>query len=306
MNNKITISDVTARDGLQNVSTFIPTSDKVILIEKLINSGVPEIQVGSFVSPKVIPQFADIKELTKALIAKFPTTIFNALVANNRGMEDAIANGIKKIVFFFSVSETHNLNNIHQNTDESLATLSNMVSASRATNTNAILRVDIATIFGCPFEGFIPLAHILKCVDAVVSLGVTEITLCDTVGFANPKLIEETICACQQEFPQTIFRLHLHNTRGLALANALRAYDIGIRHFDATVGGIGGCPFAPGASGNVAIEDIVFMFQQMGIDTGINLQKLFDTTAFVQKMLPLTPVCSALFHAGEPKAIGNI
>ena len=298
MNKSVTIVEVGPRDGLQNVAAFVPTHDKIALIQKLVASGIREIQIGSFVSPQAIPQFADIKELLTGLDGNVMNTALNAMAANRRGMLDAVASGIKNIVFFFSVSESHNRNNVRQSVAESLTILKEIKTVTD--NNEVALRVDIATIFGCPFEGFIPIPHIIKCIDDVAALGISEITLCDTVGFANPQLIEDILTSCLHRFPKIVFRLHLHNTRGLALANALRAFDIGIRHFDSAIGGLGGCPFAPGASGNVATEDIAFMFEQMGIETGIDLEKLFMATKFLQEILPSTAISSAVFQAGKP------
>jgi hydroxymethylglutaryl-CoA lyase len=222
-----------------------------------------------------------------------------ALVPNLEGARDALASGIRKFNFFFSVSRSHNLNNVRQTPQESLAALK-IIRDELLPGTDVTVRVDLATAFGCPFEGAMKTEIILDYLKQVVFLGFREVTLCDTVGFGHPALIESVITACRTHFPEVALGLHLHNTRGLALANALRAYDMGIRSFDAAIGGLGGCPFAPGASGNVATEDMVFMFGAMGMATGINLPALLQASQYLQDILPDVPITSALFRAGLP------
>lgn len=297
----VLIVEVGPRDGLQNLTIQVKTEDKVQLIERLAASGLREIQIGAFVKPGAIPQFRDIQEVAAA-VRDLPGVTLTALVPNLRGAETAYEKGIRKLIFFFSISRSHNLNNVQQTTAASLEALASIMK-SFSSRPDATVCVALATVFGCPFEGFFPTDAILRHVDAVAGMGVTEVTLCDTVGFGNPGQVEEITSACMANFPAVTFGVHLHNTRGLGLANALKAYEAGIRIFDASVGGLGGCPFAPGASGNIATEDIVFMFNQMGVETGVYLEKLLDTTQFLQTILPDVPLTSALFHAGLPKRV---
>jgi hydroxymethylglutaryl-CoA lyase len=296
--NKIHIVEVGPRDGLQNLSGFVDTESKIGLIRRLAASGIREIQAGAFVSPRAIPQFRDVQAMMAGLHDLRDVTL-TALVPNLEGARDALASGIRKFNFFFSVSRSHNLKNVRQTPQESLTALK-IIRDELLPGTDVTVRVDLATAFGCPFEGAMKTEIILDYLKQVVFLGFREVTLCDTVGFGHPALIESVITACRTHFPEVALGLHLHNTRGLALANALRAYDMGIRSFDAAIGGLGGCPFAPGASGNVATEDMVFMFGAMGMATGINLPALLQASQYLQDILPDVPITSALFRAGLP------
>jgi hydroxymethylglutaryl-CoA lyase len=296
--NKIHIVEVGPRDGLQNLSGFVDTESKIGLIRRLAESGVREIQAGAFVSPRAIPQFRDVQTMMAGLRDLRDVTL-TALVPNLEGARDALASGIRKFNFFFSVSRSHNLKNVRQTPQESLTALK-IIRDELLPGTDVAVRVDLATAFGCPFEGAMKTEIILDYLRQIVFLGFREVTLCDTVGFGHPALIESVITACRTHFPEVALGLHLHNTRGLALANALRAYDMGIRSFDAAIGGLGGCPFAPGASGNVATEDMVFMFDAMGMATGIDLPVLLRASQYLQDILPDVPVTSALFRAGLP------
>jgi len=296
--NTIHIVEVGPRDGLQNLSGFVETESKISLIRRLAESGIREIQAGAFVSPRAIPQFRDMQAMMAGLGDLRDVTL-TALVPNLRGARAAMASGIRKLNFFFSVSRSHNLNNVRQTPRESLGALK-IIRDELLSGTDVTVRVDLAVAFGCPFEGTIKTEVILDCLKQVASLGFREVTLCDTVGFGHPALVESVIAACRKHFPEVALGVHLHNTRGLALANTLRAYDMGIRSFDAAIGGLGGCPFAPGASGNVATEDVVFMFEAMGLATGIDLPALLRTSQYLQDLLPDTPMASALFQAGLP------
>ena len=295
---KVKIIEVGPRDGLQNVRTFVPADKKILFIKKLAACGIKEIQIGSFVAPRAIAQFKDIKEVANS-VSSLRGVVLSALIPNERGAEEAIACGIKKIIFFFSVSREHNYCNVKQSPQESLKELQR-ICRSYLPDPSITLRVDLATAFGCPFSGNITTAAVLRMVEKVAACGIKEITLCDTVGFGNPRMVEEKFSACRLRFPQINFGAHFHNTRGLALANTLRAYDIGIRSFDSAVGGLGGCPYAPGSSGNVATEDMVFMFEEMGIKTGVDLKKLLDVCSFLNKTLPQVKLASFLYQAGLP------
>jgi hydroxymethylglutaryl-CoA lyase len=298
---KVKIIEVGPRDGLQNIQTFVPADKKILFIKKLAACGIKEIQIGSFVAPRAIPQFRNIKVVAQGL-KSLKSVALSALIPNERGAQEAIACGIKKLIFFFSVSRDHNCCNVGQTPQQSLKELQR-ICQSYLSDPSITLRADLATAFGCPFAGNITTAAVLRMVEKVASCGIKEITLCDTVGFGNPRMVEEKFSACLRLFPEINFGAHFHNTRGLALANTLRAYQTGIRSFDAAVGGLGGCPYAPGSSGNVATEDMVFMFEEMGIKTGIDLKKLLDVCLFLHKAVPRAKPVSSLYLAGLPKIL---
>jgi hydroxymethylglutaryl-CoA lyase len=297
--NDIKIIEVGPRDGLQNLDTFVSTEDKISLIRHLAAGGITEIQAGGFVNPRAIPQFKDMKEVLAGL-GRLEGVTLQAMVPNLKGAEAALASGIDKIVFFFSVSRSHNLNNVRQTPEESLEALTAIMDDC-IKGTDMPVCVALATVFGCPFEGAIAKEVIAGYVESVARQGIREIILCDTVGVGNPRQVEDIIVFCRRQFPEIAFGVHFHNTRGQGLANALRAYDAGIRSFDAAIGGLGGCPFAPGASGNVATEDMAFMFGEMGLKTGIDMDKLLESTRFLHSVLPRVPLKSAVFQAGLPR-----
>ena len=298
---KMKIVEVGPRDGLQNIQTFVPTDKKIQVIKKLAVCGFQEIQIGSFVAPRAIAQFKDINEVASK-VSSLRGVILSALVPNERGVKEAIACGIKNLIFFFSVSSEHNYRNVKQTPPESIKELQR-ICRSYLPDRSITLRVDLATAFGCPFAGNITTDAVLRMVEKVAACGIKGITLCDTVGFGNPRTVEEKFSACRSRFPQINFGAHFHNTRGLALANTLRAHETGIRSFDAAVGGLGGCPYAPGSSGNVATEEMVFLFESMGIKTGIDLKKILDVCLFLHKTLPQTKLASSLYQAGLPDII---
>jgi hydroxymethylglutaryl-CoA lyase len=295
---KVKIIEVGPRDGLQNIQTFVPTDKKIRFIKKLAACGFKEIQIGSFVSPGAIPQFRNIKDVAQG-VKSLKGVVLSTLIPNERGAQEANILGINKLIFFLSVSREHNCCNVGQTPQQSLKELQR-ICRSYLPDRSIKLRVDLATAFGCPFSGNITTTAVLRMVEKVASCGIQEITLCDTVGFGNPRMVEEKFRACLRLFPQINFGAHFHNTRGLALANTLRAYQTGIRSFDAAAGGLGGCPYAPGSSGNVATEEVVFMFEEMGIKTGIDLNKLLDVCLFLHKTLPKVKLASSLYQAGLP------
>jgi hydroxymethylglutaryl-CoA lyase len=300
---KVKIIEVGPRDGLQNIKTFVPADKKILFIKKLAACGIKEIQIGSFVATRAIMQFKDIKEVANS-VNSLRGVVLSALIPNERGAEEANTCGIKKLIFFFSVSREHNYCNVRQSPQESLKELQR-ICRSYLPDPSITLRVDLATAFGCPFSGNITTAAVLRMVEKAAAYGIKEITLCDTVGFGNPRMVEEKFSACRLRFPHINFGAHFHNTRGLALANTLRAYEIGIRSFDSAVGGLGGCPYAPGSSGNVATEDMIFMFEEMGIKTGVDLKKLLDVCSFLNKTLPQAKLASSLYQAGLPNIINK-
>jgi len=294
----VEIVEVGPRDGLQNISQYVETDQKIELIGLLAQSGLKEIEIGGFVHPKAIPQFRDIAEVTKGL-DNIKGVKFTALIPNLRGARNAIESGIKKMHFVFSVSKSHNLSNARRTPDQSLVELKEiMVLAS--SDPGLEISVDLATTFGCPFEIEVKRDDIMYYVNRVYDLGVRSMTLCDTAGYGNPRQVGEIFQSCLEHRPEVLFRAHFHDTRGLGLANALAAYQAGVRSFDSSIGGLGGCPFAPGATGNVATEDLVFMFDEMGIENGVNVRALFEVCRYLEKMIPDVPITSSLYKAGFP------
>jgi len=300
----VQIVEVGPRDGLQNLNDYVETEKKISLISRLAESGLKEIEVGSFVHPKAIPQFRDIKEVVDGVLS-LEGVKFTALVPNLKGAQNALQSGIRRIIFVFSVSRSHNLNNVRRTPKESLEELKKIKGLS-SSYPEAEIRVDLATTFGCPFEIEVEKDDILNCIERVREFGIREITLCDTVGFGNPRQVADITAASMKSFPEITFGVHFHDTRGLGLANALAAYETGIRSFDSSITGLGGCPFAPGASGNVATEDMVFMFNEMGVETGVDLHCLLSVSRYLKDLLPDVNLTSALFRAGLPRQGGVV
>lgn len=273
---KIDIVEVGPRDGFQNLDTYLPLDMKIRIIEGLIDSGIKHIQHTSFVSPKAIPQMKDAKELTQILLEKHPGFDFFPLVPNLYGARVAYELGIRKVSYVISLSESHNKANINRTHEESLKELKSIMDNYKDLD----ICVDIATVFGCPFEGKFPVEAVVKFVDIIADMGIKEITLADTIGVANPKQVREIVSSVMKEFPNIEFQVHIHDTRNMGIASTLAAIESGITKVQSTLGGLGGCPFAPGASGNTATEDLVYMLNDMGYDTGINIDKLLDIARF--------------------------
>jgi len=273
---KVEIVEVGPRDGFQNLDTYLPLDFKLKIIEGLIDSGIKHIQHTSFVSPKAIPQMKDAKELTEILLEKYPDFDFFPLVPNLYGARAAYELGIRKVSYVISLSESHNKANINRTHEQSLDELKNIMDNYGDLD----ICVDLATTFGCPFEGKFPVDTVLKFVERIVNTGIKEITLADTIGVANPKQVREIVSAVTKEFPQVEFQVHIHDTRNMGIASTLAAIESGITKVQSTLGGLGGCPFAPGASGNTATEDLVNMLNDMGYDTGVDLDKLVALSKF--------------------------
>jgi len=279
----INVIDVGPRDGFQNIKTQIPTQTKLDVIEALIASGVRAIEVTSFVHPKAVPQMADAAEVAKTIVDRHQKEGLRiiSLVPNQRGAQNAFDNGIREVTYVISASEKHNMANVNRTREESLADLKNIVQAIPSLK----VRAAIATTFGCPFEGKIEEKTVLDLMAAVIDSGAKEIILCDTIGVANPaqvKSLAEKAKSASKNMPVV---LHLHNTRGMGLANTYAAIEAGIETFETTVGGLGGCPFAPGAAGNTATEDMVNMLHSMGIQTGINLDEYLKAVYLVRDQI---------------------
>ena len=289
----VEITEVGPRDGFQNVKTFIPTADKVAIIEGLIAAGLKKFELTSFVSPKAIPQLADAAEVCRTILAKYGDQIQgSALVPNLRGAQSAWDAGIREVACVISVSASHNRANINRTHDESLADLAKMIESLPGMT----VRVDLATAFACPFEGWTPLDAVGMLAEKIQKLGVTKIVLADTIGVATPDRVHALSAYMRQRFPEIDLALHLHDTRGMGLSNTLAGLMAGITTFETSIAGLGGCPFAPGAAGNTATEDMVNMMRDMNIATGVSREKLIDVVALVGEKVD-APINSHLAKA---------
>lgn len=290
----ITVCEVGPRDGFQMEPAFIPTEAKVEIIDALARTGLREIQATSFVHPRAIPQLRDAEEVL-ARIARVPGVVYSALVPNERGAERAIAAKVDRIDIVVSVSESHCWANTNMSTARAMERAREIVRLGRAAGTD--VSIGFATALGCPFEGFPPYERVERLVgEAVEDFGLSRVTIADTVGMANPALVSLTMSRLLRRFPATTFALHLHNTRGMGLANVLAGLDTGVASFDASIAGLGGCPYAPGATGNIATEDTVHMVEEMGIRTGIGLDALLAVARRVAEVVGHAD--SALLKAG--------
>ena len=278
----VQIVEVGPRDGFQIEPVFIPTEQKIRIINKLSQTGFQRIEATSFVHPKAIPQLADATEVMAGII-RIKDTSYTALVPNKKGVERALQSGVKEVNFVVSASESHNKNNVNMSIAESLQTIRE---AARMALDNGIkITGSIATTFGCPFEGRVSPQKVEEIARGYLDMGVYELILADTTGMANPLQVTEMIRRLRNKFKNVEIRFHFHNTRNAGMANVLAAMLEGIAVFDGSIGGLGGCPYAPGATGNIPTEDMVHMLESMGINTGINLPKLIDCAKMVQDLL---------------------
>jgi hydroxymethylglutaryl-CoA lyase len=270
----VKIVDMTARDGFQMESGyFIPTEQKIEIVNAIARAGVPEIQVTAFVHPKAIPQLQDAEEVMRG-IERLPGVKYRALVPNLRGAERAIDAGADELNMLLSVTDSHSLSNANRTTADALDNLEPVVKL--AGQHGIPVTGGTATSLGCPFEGFPPIERLVWVIDRFYSWGVRKISVADTVGMANPALVYDRLSRLRERFPDVEFSLHLHDTRRMAMPNIIAGLQAGVTEFDGTVGGLGGCPYAPGATGNIATEDMVHMFHEMGIETGVDLDALLD------------------------------
>jgi hydroxymethylglutaryl-CoA lyase len=283
----VSIREVAPRDGLQNEEP-IPTEAKVRLIDALSGTGVRRIEAVSFVHPKAIPQMADADEVW-ARAWHNPQVRYSALIPNTRGAERALAAGFREIEVVVSASDTHNRRNLNRSTEESLEDIAALIPLVHGDG--ARLEVIVATSFGCPFEGDIDPQRVAEIVARVRADGADRVAFGDTTGMATPRRVRDLLSAVRPDL------LHFHDTRGTGLANVLTALDFGVAEFDASVGGIGGCPYAPGASGNISTEELVHMLEDMGIDTGIDLEALIGVAELAEKLLGRT-LPSGVLRAG--------
>jgi hydroxymethylglutaryl-CoA lyase len=282
---RATICEVGPRDGFQIEPAWIPTEVKIEVIDALAEAGLPRIEATAFVHPKVVPQMRD-AEAVMAKIRRRPGTVYAALVPNERGAARAVDAGVDRIHTVLSASESHNLANVNMTVAESLAKLGAVMEV--AARAGLPVGCGISTAFGCPFEGEVPLGRLEWVVGAIVRMGARAIGLADTTGMANPHQVEQTLAHLGSRFPGVEWTLHTHDTRALAIPNILAALGQGVTHFDGSIGGLGGCPFAPGASGNVCSEDLVHGLHAMGVATGIDLERLVATARRVETIVGRT------------------
>ena len=302
MTRSVLISEVGPRDGLQNCDSIMPTPIKKEWISALYDAGLREIEVGSFVPAKLLPQLADTAEIVDHA-RTHDGLVVAVLVPNLKGAENALKTGAHKLTLPLSVSETHSLKNLRRTHDqviEEVTAISALI-ASLPKDKRPHFEGSLSTVFGCTLEGAIPEKQILTLTERLLAAGVDEIGLSDTTGYADPSSVRHLIRQVRRiAGDDKVTGIHLHNTRGLGLANALAAFDEGLSTFDASQGGLGGCPFAPGASGNITTEDLVFMFEAMGVSTGVDLEKLFSARAIVRRGLPDEPLYGFTPDAGLP------
>lgn len=279
---KATIWEVCPRDGFQMERKWIPTEEKIRLIHRFADTGIKHIEVTSFVHPKAIPQLKDAEEVVKS-VQDLTDVKFRALIPNVRGAERAIGAGVKKLKLLLSATDSHSLANSNATVKDAQAKLLPIVELAHKSNVEISGSISVA--FGCPFEGKVPVERLLSILEDYRKMRVTEISLADTSGTGDPKLIYDVLGVMKQEFPEFIFSMHLHNTRGMAFANAVAALQQGVTIFDSSAAGLGGCPYAPNAAGNIASEDLVHSFHEMGIETGIDLDKLLEAAKEVKKTI---------------------
>jgi hydroxymethylglutaryl-CoA lyase len=270
---QVSVYEVSLRDGLQNERATVPLRGKLRLIDALVASGLRRVEITSFVSPKWIPQLADADELASHATPPAGVT-FSALCPNAKGLERAHAAGMREIAVFLSASETHNRKNVNKTVEETLAAFDETVGP--AIGLGMRVRGYVSTVWGCPYEGAIDPRRALAIAKRLLAMGCYQVSLGDTIGVGTPRQTERVLQLMLGEIPSEKLAMHMHDTRGTALANVLVGLEMGVRDFDASVGGLGGCPYAPGAAGNLATEDLVYMLHGMGVETGIDLERLVE------------------------------
>lgn len=285
LSEKITVVEVGPRDGFQMEREFIPTAQKIEIVNSLVRTGLRDIEVTSFVSPEAIPQMRDAAEVV-AGVDRVPGLRLAALIPNPTGARHAVAAGVDEMVVFVSASESHNRSNVNRSIAESLEDFETI--ADIGAGAGVALHGAIATSFGCPFEGNVAPAQVGHIVERMRALGITRISLGDTTGMATPAIVRSTTRHLCDRFPDIELALHFHNTRGIGLVNAYEALQAGFSRFESSIGGLGGCPFAPGASGNIATEELVYLIQELGLDCGVDLEKLLAAARNVEHIIGRT------------------
>ncbi len=296
----VLISEVGPRDGLQSVKATMPTDSKLRWIDALYAAGVREIEVASFVPAKLLPQMADAAEVVRHAIT-LPGLVVMALVPNRKGAQAALEAGVHKLTMPVSASVAHSLANVRKTPTEMVEEVRAISELRNAIAPRVKLEAGISTAFGCTLQGLVPEDDVIRLAAQCIEAGADESGLSDTVGYANPAQVRRLFRRLRAEIGVHAGAAHMHNTRGLGIANCLAAWDEGVRTFDASLGGLGGCPYAPGASGNAVTEDLVFMFEAMGVRTGIDIQKLIAARAPLMAGLPGEPVYGMTPEAGLPK-----
>ena len=281
---QVSLYEVSPRDGLQNEAASVPLGGKMRLVDALVASGLKRVEITSFVSPKWIPQLADADDLAEAVLAhRAPGVRYSALCPNPRGLERAKAAGIEEVAVFLSASETHNKKNVNKSIAETLAAFADTIGPARAAGMR--VRGYVSTVWGCPYEGAVSPDKSIAIAKKLYEMGCYQISFGDTIGAGTPKLTREIMTRALAELPNEAVAMHMHDTRGTALANVLVGLELGVRHFDASVGGMGGCPYAPGAAGNVATEDLVYMLHGMGVGTGVDLERLVESARVAESLV---------------------
>ncbi|WP_291927741.1 hydroxymethylglutaryl-CoA lyase [Limnohabitans sp.] len=299
---RVTIREVGLRDGLQSIARTLPTAQKLQWIQDAYEAGIREIEVGSFVPPKLLPQLADTAELV-AFAKTLPGLCVSVLVPNLKGAERAMDSGADWMLLPLSASHAHSLANLRRAPDEVLAEIAAMVQARSARGSNIRIEVGMSTALGCTLQGRVEVEEVLRLLKAVVALGVDRVGIADTVGYADPRQVGELFAKAREVAGDKLACGHFHDTRGLGMANVMAALQAGETRFDACLAGIGGCPHAPGASGNVATEDLAYLFASMGIDTGIDFDKLMALRAQVAQWLAGECLHGSIAQAGLPKTL---
>ncbi len=296
----ILISEVGPRDGLQSVARTMATADKLRWIDALYFAGLREIEVGSFVPARLLPQMADVAEVVRHALT-LPSLVVMALVPNRRGAQAALATGVHKLTLPVSASAAHSLANVRKTREQMIDELREVVALRNDIAPRVKIEAGIATAFGCTLQGAVDEDDVIRLAEAVIAAGADETGLSDTTGMANPAQVRRLFKRLRAAVGPHAGAAHMHNTRGLGLANCLAAYDVGVRGFDSSLAGLGGCPFAPGASGNVVTEDLVFMFEAMGVRTGVDLDRLLAARGPLQQGLPGEALYGMTPAAGLPK-----
>jgi hydroxymethylglutaryl-CoA lyase len=294
---RVTVVEVGPRDGLQNEAAEMSTADKIGFVDRLSAAGLPVIEVSAFVSPKWVPQMADAQAVFTG-IERRPGVQYTALVPNLEGLERAHAAGVTGVAIFTAASESFSLRNINQRVEQSLEAYRAV--CARALELGMRVRGYVSTAFGCPFEGRVPPSSVASVAAALADMGAFEVTISDTIGIAHPGQVPEVVEAVAARLPLHRIALHFHDTRGTALANVLTALHLGITTFDASAGGLGGCPYAPGATGNLATEDLVYMLNGLDVATGVDLDALVDASAFIESRIG-HPLPSRYYRAARAR-----
>lgn len=281
MKKKVNLVEIGPRDGFQSIKEFIPTEEKIKIIDGIVAAGYKKIEVTSFVSPKAIPQMKDSKEVAAICMEKHPEVEFYALVPNLYGARTAVELGMKEVAPVISLSESHNKANVNKTVSESIEQIKEI----HETYPDLKLLVEIATVFGCPFEGEMDIESLLNLLSKLYDIGLRDFVLCDTIGVAFPDQVRKTFEAVQEIYFDCKFGVHIHDTRNMGIVNTYVAINSGADGIQTSIGGLGGCPFAPGASGNTSSEDLVYLLNKEGFDIGIDFEKLLETARYAKTVI---------------------